>query len=157
MILPDHELERWALRGGVTPYNPAHVNPASIDLCISTTHVIELNDWRHVYYDPDEGLTIIPGYAVLVSTIEYMRMPHDCAGVVFLKSSLARRGLDHALAGFVDPGFKGELTLELHAHRSITLKHGERIIQLTLHRLGSPSIETYHGKYQNQQGPQEAI
>ena len=100
-----------------------------------------------------ERIVLNPGDAILVCTIEYIRMPNDCAGTVYLKSSLARQGLDHALAGFVDPKFEGQLTLELHAHCPIVLTHGQRIIQLVLNRLEYKPEVTYNGKYQGQTGP----
>ena len=153
MILPDYLLRQWASAGGVKPFDPACINPASVDLRIATDHVIGLNGWEH---NGSPLLHLGIGNLVLVSTIEYIKMPHDCAGVVYLKSSLARQGLDHALAGFIDPGFCGSLTLELHAHCPITLHHNQRIIQLVLHRLETPPESTYHGKYQGQTGPTSA-
>ena len=157
MTFPDHLLRQWASNGGVEPFDPACINPASIDLRISIAHVIGLNGWEHKHsLVLPSALNLDVGDPVLVSTIEYIKMPHDCAGVVYLKSSLARRGLDHALAGYCDPGFCGNLTLELHAHYPITLHHNQRIIQLVLHRLESPPESTYHGKYQGQTGPTPA-
>lgn len=158
MILPDYLLCRWASNGGVEPFDPDCINPASVDLRISTDLIIELNgrgDERFplLYQHP---FSLDVGNPVLVSTIEYIKMPHDCAGVVYLKSSLARQGLDHALAGFVDPGFEGNLTCELHAHYPITLHHNQRIVQLVLHRLEALPESTYHGKYQGQTGPTPA-
>lgn len=157
MILPDHLLRRWVSSGGVEPFNPACINPASVDLRVSLEHVIGLNGWEHKHSPvlcPE--LRLVPGDPVLVSTIEYIKMPHDCAGVLYLKSSLARQGLDHALAGFVDCGFLGNLTCELHAHCPITLHHNQRIVQLVLHRLEAPPESAYCGKYQGQTGPTPA-
>jgi len=150
VILPDYELRKWALWHGVVPFHEECVNPASIDLRISTTKVITLQGAEH---GNPERIVLRPGDAVLVCTIEYIKMPGDCAGVVYLKSSLARQGLDHALAGFVDPGFEGNLTLELHAHCPIVLTHGQRIIQLVLSRLETEPEVVYSGKYQGQRGP----
>ena len=153
MILPDYLLRQWGSNGGVEPFDPDCINPASIDLRISTKHIIGLNGWEH---KGSAELRLGIGNPVLVSTIEYIKMPHDCAGVVYLKSSLARQGLDHALAGYVDCGFMGSLTCELHAHYPITLHHNQRIIQLVLHRLEAPPESTYHGRYQGQTGPTPA-
>lgn len=155
MILPDYLLRRWASNDGVEPFDPACINPASIDLRVATDHVVGLNGWER---EPGASMALylVVGDPVLVSTIEYIKIPHDCAGVVYLKSSLARQGLDHALAGFVDCGFEGSLTLELHAHCPITLHHNQRIIQLVLHRLEAPPESTYHGRYQGQTGPTPA-
>ena len=55
-----------------------------------------------------------------------------CTGELRLKSSAARNGLDHALAGWIDPGFDGTLTLELHAHRPIELQAGKAYVQLVV-------------------------
>lgn len=157
MILSDYLLHEWASNGGVEPFDPDCINPASIDLRISLEHTIGLKGWEHKR-SPElcSELRLVPGDPVLVSTIEYIKMPPDCAGVVYLKSSLARQGLDHALAGFVDCGFMGNLTCELHAHCPITLHHNQRIIQLVLHRLEAPPMSTYHGRYQGQTGPTPA-
>ena len=150
MTLPDYELKYWASKGGIIPFYEECINPASVDLRISTVDVITLQGVEHT--NP-ERIVLTPGDAILVCTIERIRMPYDCAGTVYLKSSLARQGLDHALAGFVDPGFRGQLTLELHAHCPIVLTHGQRIIQLVLHRLEAEPEVVYAGKYQDQQGP----
>lgn len=153
MILPDYELKSWALKGGLTPFDDACINPASVDLRINTKHIIGLKGWE-LLSAPE--YTIMPGEAVLLSTVEFVRMPADCAGVLYLKSSMARRGLDHALAGFVDPGFCGELTAEFHAHCPVKITDNQRVIQLVLYRLESSPEEAYCGRYQNQQGPTKA-
>jgi len=155
MILPDYKLEEWAYKGGITPFDSDCVNPASVDLRVSTEAYVVLESYKHRRAF-DDLLILIPGHPILATTVEFIRMPYDCAGVVFLKSSLARQGLDHALAGFVDPGFRGELTLELHAHRPVKLRHGQRVVQLVLYRLDGVPKESYHGKYQNQRGPTQA-
>ena len=151
MILPDFELRRWAYEGGVGPFDSACVNPASIDLRISLDEVISLN--AGVQFKDPKKIVLMPGNAILVCTIEYIKMPKDCAGTVYLKSTLARQGLDHALAGYIDPGFEGSLTLELHAHCPIVLTHGQRIIQLVINRLEAKPENVYAGKYQGQTGP----
>jgi len=151
MILPDFKLRLWAYEGGVEPFDYACVNPASIDLRISLDKVIPLNGG--VQFKDPKKIVLMPGNGMLVCTIEYIKMPKDCAGTVYLKSTLARQGLDHALAGYCDPGFEGNLTLELHAHCPIVLTHGQRIIQLALHRLEAEPESVYDGKYQGQTGP----
>ena len=154
MILPDYELQIWAQDGGIDAdsYDPANINPASIDLRFSG-RVINLSTGdEHTV----GKLSIEPGDAVLVDTLEYITMPLDCAGTLYLKSSLARIGLDHALAGWVDPNFSGTLTLELHAHRPIVIEKGQRIVQLVLQRMEGRPVQLYRGKYQHQYGPTEA-
>lgn len=147
MILVDRQLREWA-RDNVDPYNPDCINPASIDLKLGT-EVVDLKT--------NQGfgiveITLCPGDAVLATTLEYIKMPTNRVGVLYLKSSLARQGLDHALAGFVDPGFEGQLTMELHSHRPITLHPYQRIVQLVLYECYEPD-SPYSGRYQGQEGP----
>ena len=68
------------------------------------------------------------------------------------RSSIGRIGLLVENAGWVDPGFEGELTLELYiANRlPIRLSSGRRICQLLFARMDRPSSEPYQGKYQGQ-------
>src|SRR5512139_312918 len=136
----------------ITPFNSEQVNPASYDLKLDNRFV-DLHTGKE--FSADE-ITIKPGDAYLASTWEYLRLPNDVAGAVFLKSSMARLGLDHALAGWVDPGFEGNLTLELHAHREITLHAGQRVIQIVLYELDPAASFPYAAKYNHQLGPTRA-
>lgn len=149
MILPDHKLKAWAVKGGVFPYDAANVNPASIDLRVGGQYIDLLTGTEHTM----TSLTIVPGDAILATTIEYVKIPSNCIGTLYLKSSLARQGLDHALAGLCDCGFSGTLTLELHSHRPITIYAGQRIIQLVLQYTAGEPEHTYSGRYQHQTGP----
>ncbi len=151
MLLPDHALEVWAARN-VTPFNYKHINPASLDLTFGAKIIDLATDNEHII----STIEIVPGMAILATSVEYIQMPDDCAGVLYLKSSMARRGLDHALAGYVDPSFMGTLTFELHSHRPITLRAGQRIMQLVLYRLESRPTRGYDGRYQGQTGPTKA-
>ena len=67
---------------------------------------------------------------------------------------VSRQGLNHKLAGFIDPGFKGQLVLELKnelLNTDLILKIGQRIGQLTFHNLSTTTSE-YVGSYNNQRG-----
>lgn len=57
-------------------------------------------------------------------------------------------------AGWVDPGFQGEITLELYnANRcAIELKAGRRIGQLVFAQMDNAALHPYNGKYQGQKG-----
>lgn len=152
MILPDYRLHELCAAGLVSPYIPAHINPASIDLTLAPDFV---NLHTGLHFSTPE-ITLAFGSAILASTVEYITMPAGCAGVLYLKSTPARAGLDHALAGFVDPGFTGTLTLELHSHREITLVASQRLVQLVLYRMEGRPDQPYQGRYQGQEGPTEA-
>jgi len=152
MVLNDRWIREFGL-SIITPFTPEQVNPASYDLTLDYTS-IDLKDNRE--YLGGE-LNIFPGEAYLASTIEYVKMPYDVAGVLYLKSSLARQGLDHALAGWVDPGFEGNLTLELHSHRPITLISGQRVLQIVFYLMNEVAENPYSGRYKQQRGPTMAI
>lgn len=169
MYLVDFQLQELCEKHGlVFPFDPARVNPASIDLTLGSDFVnvsdrpIEYyNDYR-VYeakaYPGDRfeatSVKLEPGVALLATTAERVKIPSRsvvvpaipdkiisewdlktvkaCIGELRLKSSAARNGLDHALAGWIDPGFDGTLTLELHAHRPIELLAGKAYVQLVV-------------------------
>jgi len=153
MILPDFRIKQWGKLGGIQLYNEAHINPASIDLTLGQSYIdLSTNEELAI----TGAVTLVPGDAILATTAEYIRLPAYYAAAVYLKSSLARLGLDHALAGWVDPGFEGNLTLELHSHRPIEICSGQRIIQLVLFVMQMPPNEAYQGRYQGQRGPTKA-
>jgi dCTP deaminase len=57
---------------------------------------------------------IQPGAFVLAQTLEYLVLPSGIIGHLDGRSSMGRRGLVvHATAGWIDPGFRGHITLEL--------------------------------------------
>lgn len=65
----------------------------------------------------------------------------------------------HATAGFIDPGFEGQITLELSnlGRTAVKLYPGMRISQIVLHEMKSPAERPYGAargsKYQGQSGP----
>jgi dCTP deaminase len=98
---------------------------------------------------------------VLGATLERLRLPDDLVARLDGKSSLGRLGLQvHSTAGLADPGFEGQITLELSnvASLPITIYPGMRVAQLVFERLTTPADRPYgHGglgsKYQGQAGP----
>ncbi|MGH2770814.1 MAG: dCTP deaminase, partial [Actinomycetota bacterium] len=108
-----------------------------------------------------DALILHPGEFVLGSTLEWVELPDNVAGRLEGKSSLGRLGLvTHSTAGFVDPCFRGHLTLELSnlANLPIKLYPGMKIGQIAFFRLSSPAQLGYgsdelRSKYQGQRGP----
>ncbi len=86
--------------------------------------------------------------------MEYIELPNDLTSFVEGRSSLGRMGLFIQNAGWVDPGFKGEITLELfNANRqAIELTAGRRVGQLVFADTKEPAINPYKGKYIGQKG-----
>lgn len=113
----------------------ARLNPGGIDLEIDRTILLK------------------PGHQKLAATAERVELSENLLGILHIRSSLAREGVIASLA-LVDPGFRGQLTVSLYnaGDRLVRLAKGERFIQLSLLRLGTPALHTYSGKYQNSRG-----
>lgn len=99
------------------------------------------------------------GEFLLATTLEYVRVPPHLCIKIEGKSTRGRTGLQVENAGFADPGFHGQLTLELmnQAKGRIELKEGMLIAQLRIARLSSeaeyPYGSTHLGShYQGQRG-----
>lgn len=153
MILADHEIHARCEAGMVAPFDPALVNPASLDVRLGNRILIEsavspeLVPLSLADHSEAEPFLLLPGQFVLAQTLETFSLPEDIAAQFVLKSSRAREGLEHLLAGYCDPGWHGSvLTLELHNSRqlhSIPLWPGKRIGQMVFHRMSQPPERSY--------------
>lgn len=105
-------------------------------------------------------LLVPPGTFVLGTTCETVSLPANIIGRVEGKSSLGRLGIAvHSTAGFIDPGFKGQITLEIynHAPRPVKLHVEDYVCQLVLSKSETPARRPYgcesrNNKYQHQTG-----
>lgn len=98
-----------------------------------------------IHVKPMQAFILHPDEFALASTLEYIVIPNNIAGRLEGRSTWGRVGLQvHSTAGFVDPGFEGTLTFELHnmGKLPIPLYPGVRIAQLSFHRC-YPAAETY--------------
>lgn len=157
MIINDYELTKWAMNGGLDPFNYDCVNPASIDLRWSGRFRapvgFAVEAWSEVC-ELDQ-LVLTSNKLMLLDTLEVVTMPPDHCGMIALKSSMGRMGLEHMHAGFIDPGFRGTITLEMCVVSpwKVTLVKGQRIVQLMLMKMSSPPIHLYSGRYQGDMQP----
>jgi len=169
-IWNDAALHAAALAGMVDPFDPALVNPASIDLRLGAQYRLPhpawpANAWMNTSDWPrwgdqqemePEGIDLAPGQFILCCTLETVRIPPNACAQLFSKSSTGRIGLEHLHAGWIDPGFCGQLTLEFHnvAPWPIRLKPGQRLMQMVVESLTAPAVRDYSqtGRYQNQTG-----
>ncbi len=147
----------------IEPVTQEQIQPASVDIRLGNTFsvvddtpsgIITLgNKIEYKTIETDKYL-ILPGQFVLATTMEYFELPDDLTAFVEGRSSLGRMGLFIQNAGWVDPGFKGEITLELYnANRcAIELKAGRRVGQLVFAKMDAPALNPYNGKYQGQKG-----
>lgn len=128
------------------PIEEKQIQPASLDVrlarnIISHTKIGDANRWIH-----DEGWTLDPGDCILGTLVETFNMSADnVAARIEGKSSWARRFLTIHSAGFIDPGFRGDVTLEIKndGHRPINLLPGCKIAQVSFHFLSHPADRIY--------------
>ncbi|MBQ2580409.1 MAG: dCTP deaminase [Ruminococcus sp.] len=165
MILSDKTIKEMLREKSltITPLTDSQIQPASVDIRLGNTFsivddipsgVITLDsEIKYKTLTTDKYL-ILPGQFVLATTMEYFELPDDLTAFVEGRSSLGRMGLFIQNAGWVDPGFKGEITLELfNANRcAIELTAGRRVGQLVFAKMDSAAENPYDGKYQGQTG-----
>ena len=147
----------------INPVTKEQIQPASVDIRLGNTfsvvddtpsNIITLESQISYKTITTDTYLIMPGEFVLATTMEYFELPDNLTAFVEGRSSLGRMGLFIQNAGWVDPGFKGEITLELYnANRcAIELKAGRRVGQLVFAEMDVPAINPYNGKYQGQMG-----
>jgi deoxycytidine triphosphate deaminase len=158
MVWNSEYILRWAEAGGITPLVPENINNASIDLRWSG-RVRRADRYRQAWRDEEtlDRLTLGVDELVLLDTLEVIEMPLDAGGMLMLKSSMGRMGLEHLHAGWFDPGFWGTGTLEMKnmAPWPVTIERNQRIVQLVMHQMVAPA-EAYAGRYVGQHGPTAA-
>jgi dCTP deaminase len=159
MILSEKTIRELVSSGRlvIRPLEGAQVQPASVDLRISGEMLRmkgkEIRFEEEQEYDKSEGeeVAIPPKTHVLIRSMEHVELPADVAGMAKLRSSLSRVGLMLNNAGWVDPGFRGTLTLSVFNANDSTLriKRGTRFAQLVLMKLDRES-GGYSGRYSGQ-------
>ncbi len=166
MILSDRTIKELIGEGKlkVDPFSEELVQCSSLDLRlgfeIARYRVEDFLDVKNPRWEieketlSEEGFFIQPKEFVLATTLEYVELPPDLTAFVEGRSSLGRLGLFIENAGWVDAGFKGQLTLELfNANRyPIKLYPGMRICQLVFAKVDRVPLKPYNGKYQGQRG-----
>ena len=165
MILSDRTLMKMLDENSlvVRPLTDGQIQPASIDIRLgdtfsivedSSTGIISLENEINYKTIKTDTYVLLPGQFVLATTMEYFELPDNLTAFVEGRSSLGRMGLFIQNAGWVDPGFKGEITLELYnANRcAIELKSGRRVGQLVFALMDDNALNPYNGKYQGQTG-----
>ena len=165
MILSDRTIRDMIVEKTlkITPLSEEQIQPASVDIRLGNTFsivddtpsgIITLDSEIKYKTITAEKYLILPGQFVLATTMEFFELPDDLTAFVEGRSSLGRMGLFIQNAGWVDPGFKGEITLELfNANRcAIELTAGRRVGQLVFAKMDRTAQDPYNGKYQGQTG-----
>jgi dCTP deaminase len=169
MILADRNIiERCAGdHPMIVPFRRGNVQPASLDVTLSNQfRVFESHDVAYVdLADPRDTtrslvadeLVLHPGELVLGMIEEWVDIPNDVVARVEGKSSVGRLGLAvHVTAGFIDPGFRGNITLEmanLHPQLPILVRAGQLIAQLSFQQMLGAADRPYAGRYQDDTVP----
>jgi dCTP deaminase len=181
VVLSDRDIRREIEAGRVVvdPFDASAVQPSSIDIHLDRRFRVFRNS-RYPFIDvrleqadltelveigAEEPFILHPSEFVLGSTLERVALPDDLVARLDGKSSLGRLGLlIHSTAGFVDPGWDGNLTLELSnvANLPITLFWGMKIGQISFQRLSSPVEHPYGSsavgsKYRGQRDPTASL
>jgi dCTP deaminase len=181
VVLSDRDIRAEITAGRIVidPFIPEAVQPSSVDLHLDRRFRVFRNS-RYPFIDVradqpeltelveiggDDPFILHPGEFVLGSTFERVGLPDDLVARLEGKSSLGRLGLlIHSTAGYVDPGWDGNLTLELSnvANLPITLYDGMKIGQISFQRLSSPAEVPYGSaslgsKYRGQRDPTASL
>ena len=166
MILSDITIEEMInnkecpLSDNVSDIN---IQPASLDITIGNTfsvirnvkdNIIRLDTEVEYMTIETDRYILMPKSFVLATTQQYFRLPNNITAFVEGRSSIGRVGLFIQNAGWVDPGFEGQITLELFnaSDRAIEVKAGQRVGQLVFAYTDKPVRNPYKGKYQCQVG-----
>lgn len=170
MILTGPEIQLQVELGKITiePFDPEQVNPASYDLRLGRdvliyepTTLIErrygdpvfgldakVENPTHKITIPDEGLWLEPGTLYLMHTVEVVGT-REFVTIIDGKSSLARLGIvAHLTAGFGDPGFLGNYTLEVTVVHPVRVYAGMRFCQARFQTVRG-QLAQYDGNYAN--------
>lgn len=181
-ILSDKELKRLVkeenavkVKEGPELSFDLQLGPSSFDLRLGyefgvlNTRKLEMIDTKNMeQYDKyickethgvDEGVVIHPGEFVLGSTLECLDIPDDMVARVEGRSSYGRLGIIvHATAGYIDPGFKGDITLEMQnlGNAPVKLYPEDRVCQVVFETMTSEAENPYgekkDSKYMGQTG-----
>lgn len=183
MILSDRDIKKYILEGKIKispkPDFEVQLGPASLDFRLGQEFRV-FNHTTKPYIDPKDPKTfhnlteqikvkkggyfvLQPAQFILGVTLEEIELPNDIGARIEGRSSWGRLGIIvHSTAGYIDPGFKGRLTLEISniGMLPILLYPGMRICQIAFEKLSSPAEIPYpkkkDAKYFGDKDPQES-
>jgi len=184
-ILSDKDLKKIIREDAVYVENGPEINeelqigPSSIDLrlgyefgllrtrkvqALDTKEMEEYSELQeNMKTTPEKGIVVHPGEFVLGTTLETVNIPDNMVARIEGRSSYARMGLiPHAAGGFVDAGFRGQITLEIQnlGNVPITIYPEDRICQMAIETMTSEAENPYgekeDAKYMDQKGATEA-
>ena len=173
-VLSDRDIRERLKKGDlvIEPLEPFQIRSASVDFRLgnkfrifqtsSKTHIDiarheTVGDYTHlIEVKEGEPFIVHPNEFVLGSVIEFIKIPHDLIGILHGRSSIGRLGIQvHATSGFVNPGYYGNLTLEMSniCRVPIALYPKMRICQIMFQKLESIPEFTEPDKYAGDREP----
>jgi dCTP deaminase len=181
-ILPDTELKRLVREKDAVHVNEGpdideelQIGPSSMDLRLGyefgvlNTRKIEMVDTKSMErysnymekekHSAEEGVIVHPGEFILGTTLESVKCPSNLVARVEGRSSYGRLGIIvHATAGYIDPGFEGDITLEIQnlGNAPVKLYPEDRVCQIVFETMTeeaeNPYGEKMDTKYMEQSG-----
>ena len=148
MVLASSELQKIAsdVATGLNAYN---IQGASLDLSIGESakiqtstkliNLLEDDALDDIYEEVDltKGFVLHPGQYLYASTIEKVRIPMDCCGILLPRSSFARIGMILPMSMYANPGYEGNLPIVIFnaSPAPVMIPPYYRVMQLLLLRL----------------------
>jgi dCTP deaminase len=171
-ILPDTELRKLVkqenavyVEEGPEIQEKLQIGPSSMDLRMGyefgvlNTRKIEMVDTKDMEkysnymkkerHSSEEGVIVHPGEFILGSTLETVNVPSDLVARVEGRSSYGRLGIIvHATAGYIDPGFEGDITLEIQnlGNAPVKLYPEDRVCQIVFETMTEKAEDPYGEK-----------
>jgi dCTP deaminase len=171
-ILPDTELRKLVkqenavyVEEGPEIQEELQIGPSSMDLRMGyefgvlNTRKIEMVDTKDMEkysnymkkerHSSEEGVIVHPGEFILGSTLETVNVPSDLVARVEGRSSYGRLGIIvHATAGYIDPGFEGDITLEIQnlGNAPVKLYPEDRVCQIVFETMTEKAEDPYGEK-----------
>lgn len=175
-VLNDRKIKEYITNGKIiinpSP-QPIQIQPSSVDLTLDSIYLAfkttsigiidpklkqEYTECRS--FTEESPLILHPHELILGQTRELVKIPNDLLARVEGRSSFGRLGLAiHITAGFIDPGFEGNITLEIVnlGNLPVMLYPNQRVCQIVFEELVEPCEVPYgvgdRNKYQNQKSP----
>ncbi|MFP3132283.1 MAG: dCTP deaminase [Candidatus Nanopusillus sp.] len=128
-------------------------------------YIIHIGRYSDLYILKNDNVPIIihPGEFILASVYEYIELPDNIVGQIHGRSSIGRLGLIvHTSAGYVDPGYKGYLTLEIINVNKVPIKiyPKTKVAQIVFIETESSEVpydKRKGSKYLNEEGATESL
>ena len=182
-ILSDKDINKYLEEGKISIdplLDKKQIQPSSVDMRLGNEFKV-FKVIRKPYIDPKdeedissymesttvkegEAFIIHPNEFALATTLEYVKVPDDLVARVEGRSSMGRLGVTmHVTAGFIDPGFEGNITLEISniGAMPVALYPKQRVCQIVFETMTSPSEIPYghpsrNSKYMGQTRPESS-